>query len=70
VEAEARSAAREMSFVRSGETLVRRESGRGAGAGVGMVVEDVVEEGSSVMRGRPAKARGADSLERRDSKVL
>jgi hypothetical protein len=25
--------------------------------------------GSSVVRGRPAKARGAESLEKRDSKV-
>jgi len=58
------------SFVRPGDTLACRECGRGARAGVGIIVEDAAEEGSSVMRGRPANARGTDSLERGDSNVL
>lgn len=49
-----------MYFDRSGAAEAEVEGREGGLAGC---------EGSSAMRGRPAKARGAESLERRPSKV-
>jgi hypothetical protein len=45
-------------FRRSKDMLACRECGRGARGRVGMIVEDMAEEDSLVMRGRLANARG------------